>query len=259
MKKDGTWCRFSTAVCGLDLGSEVATAAAAPRSITQTRLDDARQLITTAQGEISFLSEMYSRMKAAGKMDLRLLKPEERALLDGLAPSGDAAKLTLAELRGLPAKLGLAKDVRAATELEAKLIEQLYREGRPLYEIMRIASPSGAARSALLREAAGRDMVTGIRPRTGLLDVDHVVPLNEIVAMKGFAELHPTRQLMIVNDVKNLRAMDRIANRSRGARSWSEWAQAAIHYDAAAIRKMRQLEDELRGYLQGRIAALRGG
>ena len=259
LNKNGTWCRFSTPVCGLDLGSDVAAAAGAPKSITQSRIDDARHLITTAESEITFLSGMYSRMKAAGKMDLSLLKPEERTLLDSLAPSGDAAKLTLAELRGLSAKLGLAKDVRAAAALEEKLIEQLYREGRPLYEIMRIASPSGAARSAALREAAARDTVTGLRPRSGMLDVDHVVSLNEIVAMKGFAELHPSRQLMIVNDAKNLRAMDRLANRSRGDRSWSEWAQAAIHYDGAALRKMRQLEDDLRGYLQGRIAALRGG
>jgi hypothetical protein len=259
MNKNGTWCRFTAPVCGLDLGADIATAAAAPKSITQSRIDEARSLIVTAETEINFLTGVYSRMKSAGKMDLSLLKPEERALLDELAPHGGAAKLSLAELRDLPTKLGVARDVRAAADLEAKLIEQLYREGRPLYEIMRIASPSGAARSAALREAAGRDMVTGLRPRSGALDVDHVVSLNEIVAMKGFADLHPTRQLMIVNDAKNLRAIDSLANRSRGDRSWLDWVQAAIHYDAAALRKMRELEDQLRAYLQGRIAALKGG
>jgi hypothetical protein len=93
-------------------------------------------------------------------------------------------------------------------------------------------------------------------PRSGSLDVDHVVPLNDIVRMPGFDKLRPERQLEVVKDMKNLRAIDSLANRSRGDRSWSEWSQALIHYDAAAISRMRALEDELRTYLSGRISTL---
>jgi hypothetical protein len=74
--------------------------------------------------------------------------------------------------------------------------------------------------------------------------------------MNGFKELRPDRQLEIVNDVKNLRAIDEVANASRGDRSWHDWPQALIHYDMAAILRMRALEDELRIYIAGRISAL---
>jgi hypothetical protein len=86
--------------------------------------------------------------------------------------------------------------------------------------------------------------------------VDHVVPLNDIVRMRGFDKLRPERQLEIINDLKNLRATDALANTSRGHRSWWSWAQAQIHYDSSQIAKMRALEDELRVYLENRIQVL---
>ena len=83
-----------------------------------------------------------------------------------------------------------------------------------------------------------------------------MVPLNDIVRMPGFDKLRPERQLEIVNDVKNLRAIDSLANRSRGDWSWHEWPQALVHYDTAAISRMRALEDELRTYIADRIRIL---
>ena len=254
--KGGTWCRFSTIICNLDLGSDVAAAAKSPSSFTKAKLADTRELISTVQGDISFLNRIYERMRSAGKVDLSLLSKEERALLDDLSPSGDAAKLSLPQLRDLPVTLGLKRDVAVALDQETKLIKQLYREGQPLYEIMRAASPSSAARSRVLGEVYGRDAITGVAPRSGALHVDHVVPLNDIVRMNGFDKLRPERQLEIVNDVKNLRAIDSAANVSRGDRSWWNWAQAQIHYDSAQIAKMRSLEDGLRTYIEGRIQAL---
>jgi len=252
----GVWCRFSTPICGLDLGADVAAAAKSPTSFTAAKLADARGLLKNVQDELRFLSRTYDRMRAAGRMDLSLLSAEERAMLDQLAPTGKASDLSLGQLRDLPAKLGLGRDLAAAAGEEARLVKQLYREGRPLHEIMRLASPSFASRSRVLAEAGGRDAASGLLPRTGALHVDHVVPLNDIVRVPGFEKLRPERQLEIVNDVRNLRAVDAAANTSRGDRSWYAWAQAAIHYDATAISRMRALEDELRGYLTQRIAAL---
>lgn len=256
LNRKGAWCRFTKPICELDLGADIATAAKSPSSFTTANLADTRALIGTVKDEISFLGKMYERMRAAGRVDMALLSKEERALLDQLAPSGDAAKLSLRELRDLPKKLGLERDVAGAFAQEAKLIKQLYREGRPLYEIMRVASPSFAARSRVLGEAYGRDAATGIAARSGALEVDHVVPLNDIVRMSGFDKLRPERQLEIVNDVKNLRAIDSLANSSRGDRSWWSWAQAQIHYDFPQIAKMRALENELRIYVEGRIRVL---
>jgi hypothetical protein len=123
---------------------------------------------------------------------------------------------------------------------------------------MRIASPSHKARSLVRAEARGLDAVTGLPPRSGgALEVDHIVTLDEIVQMPGFDKLRPDRQLEIVNDVRNLRAVDELANSSRKNRSWAAWPQALIYYDTVALAKMRALEDELRAYLTGRIAALK--
>lgn len=256
LNSKGRWCRFSNPVCDLDLGSDVAAAAASPTSFTESALKDARALMGQVKADIELLSRVYDRMRAAGRMDVSLLSPAERVALNELAPSGDAARLTLAELRDLPRKLGLKKDFAAAAADELRLVQQLYREGHPLYEIMRAASPSYAASSRVLADAGGRDAASLVLPRSGALDVDHIVSLNDIVRMKGFKELRPERQLALVNDVKNLRAIDHLANRSRGARSWAEWPQASLFYEPAALARMRALETELRLYLEGRIAAL---
>jgi hypothetical protein len=254
--RNGKWCRHSSPICELDLGPEIATAAKSPRSVTATKLDDVRSQMKAIEDEHAFLQTVYRRMQPGRKVDVSLLSKEERAFLDDLAQGGDAAKVTMRELRDMAASPRFARELKAAEDLERKLVDQLYREGRPLYEIMRAASPSYKSRAAVIREAGSRDAVTGLAARTGALDVDHVVPLNDIVRMPGFDKLRPDRQLEIVNDVKNLRAVDALANRSRGDRSWHGWSQALVYYEYAAIARMRTLEDELRTYLAGRIAAL---
>jgi hypothetical protein len=253
--KNNRWCRFSNPICDLDLGNDAAKLAGSSSSFTKSQLVSTRERIATVTQEIEFLMSTYQRMKTLGRMDLSVLSKQEVELLAQLADK-PAANVTLAELRGLNRELGLAGEVAKGVEGEAALIMQLYREGRPLYEIMRAASPSSAARSAVNKTAAGRDAVTGLRPRTGSLDVDHVVPLNEIVRMNGFDKLRPPRQLEVVNDLRNLRAIDSAANASRGDRAWSLWGQSAIHYDIAGINRMRALEDELRRYLAERIRTL---
>lgn len=253
--KGNRWCRFSTPICGLDLGADAVALAGSPSSFTKSALASTREQIATAAQEIEFLTSTYQRMKPLGRMDLSVLSKQEVELLAHLADK-PAANVTLVELRDLGRHLGLAGDVARGVESEKALIKQLYREGRPLYEILRAASPSSASRSAIIREAAGRDAVTGLRPRTGSLQVDHVVPLNEIVRMNGFDKLRPERQLEVVNDLRNLRAIDSAANSSRGDRSWSLWGQSSIYYDTAGVARMRVLEDELRPYLVGRIQAL---
>ncbi|MEU8612177.1 hypothetical protein AB0C29_29730, partial [Actinoplanes sp. NPDC048791] len=248
----GTWCRFSTTVCGLDLGADVAAAARSPKSFTQGRLEARQDKLTVIRDEAEFLRAVHARMKQAGKMDLSLLDAAERARLAEIVD--DPAKLTLRELAVMPKQLG--REIEAGLDEQLRLVQQLYREGRPVHAVMRAASPSGAARSRVLGEAYGRDAATGLAPKSGKLAVDHIVPLNEIVGMKGFTELRPERQLEIVNDVKNLRAVDSLANSSRGDRSWSAWSQAELYYDSAALARMRALEEELRGYVASRIAAL---
>ena len=254
----GHWCRFSSPMCDLDLGADLAKAAKEPKSFTAAAAADARDIQVKAADEIHVLTTAYERSRKLGRVDLSVLTPEERAVFDTVVDPEDAAHLTLAELRGLPAKLELGKDAANAARAEAKLLDRLYQEGRPLYEIMRTGSPSGAATSATRREWGFLDFATTRAPRTGATQIDHVLSLNEIVHTPGFAELSPARRLEIVNDPKILRPIDSAANGSRGDWSWHEWPNASIHYDARALARMRNLEDELRGYVQQRITALRG-
>jgi hypothetical protein len=256
MNKGGTWCRLSVRICDLDLGADVATAAKSPASMTAAKIETTREQMKQIEDEIVFLERIYQRMRPTGKVDVSLLSREERALLDDLADEGDAARLTLRELRDMSRAPQLKRHFEAAADEELRLVKQLYREGRPLHEIMRAASPSFASRSRVLREAAGRDAANGVHPRSGALAADHIVPLNDIVRMQGFENLRPERQLEIVNDVRNLRAIDSLANSSRRNQSWWTWPQAAIYYDAGAISRMRALEDDLRVYLAERIRTL---
>jgi len=207
--------------------------------------------------ELSYLQWAYQRMRSIGRVDVTILSPTELSLLDDLAPTGDASELSLRQLRDLPDSLDLRRDLAKAGEAEARLVKSVYDERRPLYETLRISSPSFAARSKVLREAWGRDSVTGLTPRTGTLDVDHVVALSEIVWMPGFEQLRPDRRLDIVNDLYNLRAIDSAANRSKGQRAYTEWRQGSTHYSNVKLAEMRQLEAQLRAYLVARIAALR--
>jgi hypothetical protein len=252
---DGKWCRFSTPVCGLDLGSDVAASATKAASFTKSKLADTRELLGTVERDMAFLGDVYTKMKKAGKVDLTLLSAEERKLLDELADGG-ASKLTLAELRDLPRTLGLKRELTQGIAAEARLVDQLRREQRPLYEVMRAASPSHVARQQTLRLSRGLDAATGVAPRSGVLHVDHIVPVREMVDMPGFSALRFEDQLLLVNDVKNLQTIDALANSSRGDWSWAEWPQARIFYDDVALKKMRALEEDARKYLAERIAAL---
>jgi hypothetical protein len=133
MNKNGKWCRFSSPICELDFGSEVAAAAKSPKSVTAGQLVDVRSQMKTIEDEAAFLQTTYQRIKPGDKVDLSLLSKEERALLDSLAEEGDAAR-----------------HLRAAADEEARLVAQLYREGRPVYEIMRAVSPSYKSSAAVL-------------------------------------------------------------------------------------------------------------
>jgi hypothetical protein len=250
----GTWCRYSKRVCGLDLGAEVAEAAKSP---TERELEHVRGTLRTVSEELDALRRIWLRMKDRGRMDTSLLDPAERELLDNLSPRGDAGDLSLAQLRDLPREAELSAEPGLLAARERELIKQLWLESRDLYTVMRAASPSEAVRRRVLRESRGLDAVTGASPKRGGLEVDHVVPVDTIVGMPEFRDLRLADQLAVVNDVKNLRAICRVANASRQHRSWREWPQALTYYDVAELTKMRALEDELSAYLTQRIAALR--
>jgi hypothetical protein len=232
------------------------------KSATEKQIEDVKNTQRQAYLEAEFLRRIYDRMAAHGRMDLSLLSPTEREHLNYLAghvhESGDAKDLTLTELRELPRTMELAKDINVRIGEEKALVEKLRQESIPLYDKMRAASPNSASTRVIIGGAHGLDFASGKMPGSGLgaLDVDHIVPLKEIVYMPGFRDLHFDDQLALVNDVKNLRAIDSKANRSRSDWSWADWPDRHKYYDEPALAKMRALEDSLRTYLAGRIASL---
>ena len=151
MNKNGKWCRLGSTICDLELGADVAALAKSPKSSTVGRLEEARERIKDIEHQRSSLKTIWGRMSQRGKVDVSLLNKEERAFLNELAEEEDAAKLTLPELRDMADSPEFARHIKETEELEKGLVEQLYREGRPLYEIMRAASPSSKAR--ILRAA----------------------------------------------------------------------------------------------------------
>jgi hypothetical protein len=229
------------------------------KSPTEVQLENLRDKQKQAYLEAEMLPRIYKRMADAGKVDLSLLTDAERQLLDEHV-DGDLSTLTLAQLRKARdagvAELG--REIRRNAEQDARLVEQLRQESIPLYDKMRAASPNSTAMRTVLGGSRGLDFATGLPPRTGSLDVDHIIPLRELVYMPGFKELSFDSQVAIVNDVNNLRAVDSAANRSRSDWAWSEWPQAANHYGEAELAKMRALEEKLRGEMAAKIAALKG-
>ena len=253
--EDGSWCRFGSLICGLDMGSEVAGAL---RSPTEVALGKAQSTLKSTAEELEVMQGAYNRLRTAnrpahGKIDVKSLTTKEKEILDHYAPTGRAEDLTLDELRKLPATHELAAEYRRAEALEDRLIAQLRDEARPLYDKMRAATRTRVHRD-VIRESRGLDAVTGGSPVSGALAVDHVVPVREIVDMPGFAKIRDFNdQVEIINDMKNLRAVDAVANSSRGDRAWAAWPQATKYYSQPALARMRKLETELREYLEKRI------
>jgi hypothetical protein len=250
--ENGRWCRFGSTICDLDMGNEVASAA---KSVTEIELGKVRETLKSALEELDVMQGVYERLRkgklpAHGRIDTRSLTKREREILDHYSPTGRAKDLTLAELRDLPATHGIAANRREADALEDKLIAKLRDEARPLYDKMRVATRTRVRRS-VIKESRGLDAASGASPKSGALAVDHIVPVREIVDMPGFAKIRDFNdQVEIINDIKNLKAIDVAANSSRGDRAWSDWPQAAKHYNRQVLARMRKLETDLRAHLQ---------
>ncbi len=250
--KSGQWCRFSTPICGVDLGADVAQAAKKAVSPTARKLEEIEQFTAQIYTDLDHLREVDLILKRDGKLAPNKLSRDQ---LDALEQVGldNPARVTRRSL----AKAMKAHGNEAARHLSRVkgLLKKLYEEGRSLYDRMRAISPDGKQRAMVNRRARGLDEVTSRPPRSGATQVDHVVPLNEIVQMPGFDKIRSVDdQIAIVNYGGNLRAIDAAANASRGHRSWANWGQAIVYYSRQEIAKMSTLENNIRAELLVLIA-----
>jgi len=175
----------------------------------------------------------------------------------------DWNKLTLRDLQavGSPQKIGkelkpslLDQEMNREYAAYERAVENLRYSRRPLYDKLRSASPSVRLRDRVISRAKGLDEVSKLAPPSKGLDVDHIVPLKQIMEMPGFMDLDWLDQVAIVNYERNLKAVDLSANRSRGELSWSDlsWSQRA-QYTTDALKEIMTEEQALITELQKEI------
>ena len=253
--KGGNWCRFSTEFCPTPSVIDALAARTGAAETKIARLGEQAAEATARERELPAIIEKLKANRKAGQrtINLETLSSHEREVLEQTFPLADVHELTLADLQS-----GRGQAGNEANKLFAEqegLIAELKDLKRPLYDKLRAASPSERVRQQVLARAKGLDEVSGAVPLTKALDVDHIVPLSEIVQMKGFKDLPWEEQVKIVNDVRNLKAVDRSANRSRQALSWADDFPARKQYLQPALDKIVGDEATARAALQDAINA----
>jgi hypothetical protein len=150
-----------------------------------------------------------------------------------------------------PGEITRAEQALAQAEKEAAAAQL------SLYDRLRAAAPSVAAREQALKGVV-TDQVGKLKTApTGKLQADHVVSVREIADMDGFAELTWKQQKSIVDMRQNLIAMDSAANASKGDRSWRAWQYASRFYEQSSIDKMVAEEARVRKLIRDAIDAAR--
>lgn len=265
--RNGKWCRFCTPICGLELPEDIARIARETGSLTGRQLGEASERHSDLVLERSLLDRLIALRRtqgSGGRVDLSSFTPAERDLLEHYA-EGNAANLTLQELRRrLREAVPTGPQISNSWNEVVRLYRQWLREGIPLYQAIRRATPSGHARNEVMRRAKvnrdGRamviDQVSRQPPPPGeALECEHIVSVREIVDMPGFRDLRPEDQLAIANDIDIMIAMRGPANASRQNKRWAAWPNAEAFYSREAINRMIRIEAEKRAYIAGRIAA----
>ncbi|HTX91840.1 MAG TPA: DUF4157 domain-containing protein [Anaerolineales bacterium] len=259
--EEGTWCRFSRpTICGTVIRNGPAMSPTA-RAEAEAALLDIQRLVEQA-ADARRVSEQYpsiyaklSRERIPGQrtINLSVLSPQERQVLEEIftrESDPELEQLTLADVRDAMGRP--AQESERLYQLQDAAIGRLRESTRPLYDKVRAASPTDRVRDRIIGRARGLDQISGMAPPSGALAADHVVPVREIVNMRGFAELDWVDQVGVANYEPNLMAVDRSANSSRADWSWAEWPDRS-RYSADAMRRMEAAEIRLRAELQAEI------
>lgn len=130
-----------------------------------------------------------------------------------------------------------------------------------LYDALRSRTPSDEIRDAIRATLPQGvpDPALPSRLIAGPIHADHIVPMQKITQMRGFADLTEENMLRVLNFRDNFVALSEAANTSKGTRSFYEWvtyARGGIDVDAAFRRTMMFRELELEGTLENYIDQL---
>jgi hypothetical protein len=125
--------------------------------------------------------------------------------------------------------------------------------------VLRVSSPTKEIREWAQRQlpVGTADPVFPGRVVTGPAQADHIVPLDQIRKMPGFAQLTEKRQIEILNWQRNFEPLSPYANSSKGNRSFRAWARELRRrgdpINAEYLGDMIKAESKLAMEIQDRI------
>ena len=194
----------------------------------------------------------------------RRIREAEAARKRGEDPGVDTRELRRQhdeEVEALPFENADIVELKAQRDAEIRAAEGVTPE---LYARLRGATPSGKVRGEILdRARAGQNVPRGQgvdevfgTPATEAnpLEPDHIVPVNDIVKMKGFNRLPWKKQVEVLNLGENLIAMNKSANASKKDTAWPNWdGWKQFTNDPEVRTRMVQKDAELRVFLQEEI------
>jgi hypothetical protein len=280
-RADGTWCRFTKTT---DCGTVIRGAATMPRgTATQIAATEARLqgAVATAEQRARVLSNYEDILRRASEsrprgqrtINVDALTAEEQKVLSDLFEE-DLEELTPAALRSaftpptrrVPDPRGGPVPVEeptgapsAAQRLQQRSAEEVVRLqtqlrelSQSLYDRLRAVSPR-SMRDTILKRAGNRDEISGVLRKPADLEIDHVVPLREIVDMPNFAvlaDLDYAAAKRICDYADNLRAIDALVNSHRQNRSWAEPFTHRDRYTYQQLQDIIAHEEKMRGKLQ---------
>ncbi len=279
-KGSESWCRHSVEVCNLNLGDDLNAKVDNALKEKAEPTEPANEPAEPGPEQADPSQEAKGKTEPAEPSPDDLMSPEQKALKDRYERAQD----NLRDLRNEKANLEWEKrnleqqppelrrpgrrqrleeiaerldEIKRETEnaenAARKAEEDLRNSNLSLYDKVRAATPRTKAAENALKRAAGVDEISGTP--SSKLQVDHLVPVKEIVNMPGFDKLSWEDQISIVDMSENLKAMDGSANASKGAYSWEEWPNAKEYYPDLNLRnKMIAEEARIRAKIQKAIA-----
>lgn len=79
---------------------------------------------------------------------------------------------------------------------------------------------------------------------TDVLEVEHIVPMKEIVDIPGFSQLSREQQVEVLNLKDNFIGLGKSTNASKGAKNWTDWKGHSKLVEIPSDVRTRMLELE---------------
>ena len=214
-------------------------------------LREAEVKMDLASQKAELQGKIAEKRETVGVIYEELHKANQAKAAQGRLSPDEQAKLTKRQ-NELVDEVGLRAGERDA------LMKELENLDVTPYELARAYSYSDKAALDVTKRATKVDKnlrkVTLVDEYSGkeVVDpsIDHIVPVEEIVKMKGYDRLKPADWKDVLSRTDNLRLMEQARNSSKGARRWEDWPAGRRLYGDEVYEKMVALEREIRAKIE---------